>query len=51
MDIEAKNTIFRIPSFAKREMYDFSANDESLAIYRELNQIAEEIEKCRSKNI
>lgn len=36
-----------IPSFAKVEAYDFDATRESLKIYEELNQIAEEIEKCR----
>lgn len=43
-------TVFQIPSFAKAEAYDFGATAESLEIYRELNQISEEIEKWRSKN-
>ena len=41
---------FKIPSFAREEAYNFSATDESFAIYEELNQISEEIEKCRLRN-
>ena len=41
---------FNIPSFAKSEVYDFVTTKESLEIYQELNAIAEEIEKCRSRN-
>lgn len=41
---------FKIPSFANREAYNFDATKESFEVYRELNQIAEELEKCRSKN-
>ena len=43
-------SVFPIPSFVKRESYNFDANAESYAIYRELNEIAEEIESCRLKN-
>ena len=43
-------SVFPIPSFAKREAYDFDATAESYAIYRELNEIAEEIELCRLRN-
>jgi len=43
-------SVFPIPSFAKREIYNFDATTENYEIYRELNEIAEEIEKCRSKN-
>ena len=46
---DARNT-FQIPSFAKKEVYNFEASDESFTIYRELNQIAEEIEQCRLRN-
>ena len=50
MDIEAKNSVFQIPSFAERKSYNFDANNESLEIYRELSLIGEEIEKCRLRN-
>lgn len=39
-----------VPSFAKAEAYDFEETRESLEIYRELNAIAEEIERCRLRN-
>lgn len=39
-----------VPSFAKAEAYDFERDDKNLEVYRELNEIAEEIEKCRRKN-
>ena len=42
---------YKIPSFAKREVYDFDATEDSLAIYKELTAIGEEIEKCRIRNI
>ncbi len=42
---------YNMPSFAKRESYDFDAAEDSLAIYRELTAIGEEIEKCRIRNI
>lgn len=41
---------FKIPSFARNEAYDFGATDDSFELYQELNQIAEEIEKCRLRN-
>ena len=40
----------KIPSFARVEDYDFEENNESLKVYRELNEIAEEIERCRLRN-
>ncbi len=39
-----------VPSFAKRETYDFGATRESFDVYEELNAIAEEIEACRLRN-
>ena len=42
---------FEIPSFARAKAYDFEATKESFEIYQELNSIAEEIEKCRARNI
>ncbi len=39
-----------VPSFARREAYDFSGTKESVAVYKELNMIAEEIEKWRDEN-
>lgn len=43
-------TGYSVPSFARREAYNFSAADEALKVYQELNQIAEEIEECRLRN-
>ena len=51
MDIEAKNTVYQIPYFTRREAYNFGAKDKSLEIYQELNKIAEEIEECRLRNL
>ena len=39
-----------VPSFARKESYNFATNKESLEIYRELNAIAKEIEECRLRN-
>ncbi len=44
------SSIFKIPSFAKHEVYDFDTSKETFEIYEELNAIAEEIEKCRLRN-
>lgn len=41
---------FPIPSFAKREVYNFDATKETFELYQELNQISEEIEQCRLRN-
>ena len=42
---------FQIPSFARQDAYDFDAQaDGSYRLFRELNQIAEEIEACRQRN-
>ena len=40
----------QIPSFQRREAYDFVDDRESLDIYNELSQISEEIEQCRLRN-
>ena len=48
--MESSNSVFQVPSFAKREAYNFDATDESYEIYKELNEISEEIEKCRLRN-
>ena len=50
MDKANQNSTFQIPSFAKREVYDFGATEETFELYQELNEIAEEIEKCRLAN-
>ena len=42
---------YKIPSFAKREAYDFDATEDSLAIYKELTAIGKKKEKCRIRNI
>ena len=43
--MESVNSELNVPSFAKREAYDFGATKESFEIYQELNEISEEIEK------
>lgn len=49
--MEKKHTTeIQIPSFAKREAYNFDATRENFEVYQELNQIAEEIEACRLRN-
>jgi len=50
MDIRNSKSAFKIPSFARAEAYNFEATKETFEIYQELNQIAEEIEKCRAEN-
>ena len=44
------SSTFKIPSFAKREVYSFDATEETFELYKELDAIAEEIEKCRLRN-
>lgn len=41
---------FRVPSFARTEAYDFNAGNKMMEIYKELDQISEEIERCRAEN-
>lgn len=41
---------FRVPSFSRKTAYNFDAIDEYAEIFKELNAISEEIEKCRAKN-
>ena len=41
---------YRVPSFAKREVYDFDAAKDALEVYEELTAISKEIEECRLKN-
>ena len=48
--MQKDSSTFKVPSFAKREAYNFDANKETFEIYKELNAIAEEIEKCRLRN-
>ena len=45
-----KNITEQVPSFVKKEAYNFVEDQTSLDIYKELSQIAEEIEKCRIAN-
>ena len=44
------NQAFKVPSFARQEVYDFDATKDSFEIYQELNEIAKEIEECRLRN-
>ena len=51
MPDDTTRTTFKVPSFAKREAYDFDATTkDSMAVYKELTAISEEIEKCRLRN-
>ena len=50
MDNGNSESIFQIPSFARKEAYNFEATPETFDIYQELSQIGEEIEKCRLAN-
>ena len=50
MDIERPNSDFQIPSFARPKTYSIDTTRETFAVYQELNQIAEELEECRSRN-
>ena len=42
---------FETPSFARREAYNFDTTKDSFEIYKELSQVAEELEQCRARNI
>ena len=44
------SSVFQIPLTAKREAFAFEEAKEAYEIYKELNEIAEEIEKCRLRN-
>lgn len=48
--MQKNSSIFQIPSFEKREAYNFEITKETVEIYQELNAIAEEIEQCRLRN-
>ncbi len=48
--MQEDSLIFRVPSFAKKEAYNFDATKETFEIYQELNEISEEIERCRLKH-
>ena len=50
MSTGKKNSDNQVPSFMKKEAYNFVEDKASFDIYRELSQIAEEIEECRRKN-
>ncbi len=46
-------TIYQIPSFKRSEAYNFERTENPTQfskIYQELNEIAEELEKCRLRN-
>ncbi len=42
---------FQIPSFARAEAYNFEGAKDNFEVYQELNQISEEIEECRARNL
>ncbi len=48
--MQEDSSMFKIPSFAKREVYNFDGTAEDFALYQELNRISEEIEQCRLRN-
>ena len=42
---------YKVPSFAKKQSYVFEpVTSKSKDVYQELNEIAEEIERCRLRN-
>ena len=43
-------SINQVPSFARRKTYNFDGTRETFEIYKELNEISEEIEECRLRN-
>ena len=45
------SSIFNVPTFERKEAYNFDTTKSSLSIYEELNAIAEEIERCRVENM
>ena len=48
--MDTEKQVFKIPTFGEQPEYDFDATDESFKIYQELNEISEEIERCRLRN-
>lgn len=42
---------FNIPTFSKEEAYDFNSTNDFFEVYQELNQISQEIDKCRLRNL
>lgn len=42
---------FSIPSFPKGEVYDFNSVNDFFDVYQELNQISQEIDQCRLRNL
>ncbi|MBQ6414019.1 hypothetical protein IJI28_00115 [Candidatus Saccharibacteria bacterium] len=50
MSTNRDNSEYQVPTFRKREAYNFVSDASSLDIYKELSQIAEEIERCRLRN-
>ncbi|MBQ1298787.1 hypothetical protein IJH72_00865 [Candidatus Saccharibacteria bacterium] len=50
MKMEENHSTFKIPSFARSEVYDFDASKDTLEVFKELNAISEEIESCRLRN-
>lgn len=49
--MQSNSSEYKVPSFAAQQMYNFDMTDDTLAVYRELSTIAEEIEKCRLRNV
>lgn len=41
---------YNVPSFARKELYNFDATKDNFEIYQELNEISKEIEECRLRN-
>ena len=48
--MQNNSSVFQIPATAKREAFAFEEAKEAYEIYKELNEIAEEIERCRLRN-
>ena len=50
MNNSSRDQEYSVPSFARKEMYNFDAIKDNFEIYQELNEISKEIEECRLRN-
>ena len=41
---------YSVPSFARADAYAFDRGNQMAEVFRELDKISEEIEKCRDEN-
>ena len=50
MSTNYTESMFNVPSFARKESYGFDACRDNFEVYQELNEISKEIEECRLRN-